>query len=95
MRRIDKVVLHGQLEKVVDLTRQWLEQQGGIVDGRTRWATIEQSPEQGRRKRKIRGEAATARQIMPMGCDIDEAATFWSNTTEISRYDFNTNWWLR
>lgn len=59
----------GRLEQVVHMTKMWIQQQGGIVDGKKRWAT-EQSPEQGRRKRKIKGEAAKARKVMPNGTKI-------------------------
>lgn len=41
--------LQGQLGKMVHMTKQWLEERGGVMDGKTRWATIEQSPEHGRR----------------------------------------------
>lgn len=43
---------------------------------------MEQSPEQGNDSTKVKPEAAKARQVIPMGCEIGEPTTIWVHKKE-------------
>lgn len=80
------------------LAKQWIDQQGGMANGKMRWATVEHGPEQGRRKRKILGEAAKARKVLLVACDLphktskertDEALPLMAHIERIVVGDFD------